>query len=312
MSRATIAAMPLKGPKLPDDLADSVRRALAEDVGAGDVTARLVPKDAEVQAVIVAREAAVLCGCAWFEQVFAQLSDKVKVEWDAADGASVRAEQRLCVLRGPARPLLTGERTALNFLQTLSGTATLTRKFVERVRGTPVKIVDTRKTVPGLRAAQKYAVVCGGGDNHRFGLYDAILIKENHIAAAGSLTEAVERARALKAGVPLMLEAENLGEVQAGLDAKVDLLLLDDFPTHLLSKAVAMAREYRRFNKAQTVLEASGGVNLNNVRAIADTGVDRISVGGITKHVQAVDISMRFVDDVDAFEEAPRNKRSPK
>jgi nicotinate-nucleotide pyrophosphorylase (carboxylating) len=209
--------------------------------------------------------------------------------------------------------MLTGERTALNFLQTLSGTATLTRKFVERVRGTPVKIVDTRKTIPGLRAAQKYAVVCGGGENHRFGLYDAILIKENHIAATGSLSDAVERARALKAGVPLMLEAENLAEVQAGLDAKVDLLLLDDFPTHLLSKAVAMARDYRRYNKAQTVLEASGGVTLNNVRTIADTGVDRISIGGITKHVQAIDISMRFVADVDAAEtEEPRPRRAQK
>jgi len=288
--------------RLPEDLDASVERALAEDIGSGDVTARLVAEDAVAQAVVLAREPAVLCGQPWVDRVFARLDPRLRVAWDVPEGAPVRAEQRVGVIRGPARPLLTGERTALNFLQTLSGTATLTRKFVERVRGTPVKIVDTRKTVPGLRAAQKYAVVCGGGENHRFGLYDAILIKENHIAAAGGLKEAVGRARALDAGVPLMLEAENMPEVQAGLDAKVDLLLLDDFATHLLSKAVAMAREYRRYNKAHTVLEASGGVTLNNVRAIADTGVDRISVGGLTKHVQAVDLSMRFVDDADAFD----------
>ena len=198
---------------------------------------------------------------------------------------------------GPARAILTGERTALNFLQTLSGTASTVRRFVDRVRGTPVKIVDTRKTVPGLRTAQKYAVICGGGTNHRIGLFDGILIKENHIAAAGGIRQAIDRARALKAKVPLMVEAENLAEVQAGLDANVDLLLLDDFPTHILSKAVAMARDYRRFNKAKTLLEASGGIHLGNVRDIADTGVDRISIGSLTKHVQAVDLSMRFLSD---------------
>ena len=287
-------------PQLPPDLDACVERALAEDVGSGDITARLVPETAEAQAVILAREPAVICGQPWFEHVFRKLDPSVQVSWDLAEGATMRADQRVGVVRGPARAVLTGERTALNFLQTLSGTATTVRRYVERIRGTPVKIVDTRKTVPGLRSAQKYAVVCGGGANHRHGLYDAILIKENHIAAAGGIKPAIERARALKAGVPLMLEAENLVEVQAGLDANVDLLLLDDFPTHLLSKAVAMARDYRRYNKARTVLEASGGVNLNNVRAIADTGVDRISIGSMTKHVQAVDLSMRFVADANA------------
>jgi nicotinate-nucleotide pyrophosphorylase (carboxylating) len=284
-------------PTLPVDLDSPVERALAEDVGSGDVTARLVDAAAMAQAIVIAREPALICGQPWFERVFAQLDPRVQVAWDVEEGGPVRADQRVGVVRGPARSVVTGERTALNFLQLLSGTATATRRYVERVRGTPVKIVDTRKTVPGLRTAQKYAVVCGGGANHRFGLYDAILIKENHIAAAGGARAAVERARALNAGVPLMMEAENLVEVQAGLDASVDLLLLDDFPAHLLTKAVAMARDYRRYNRAATVLEASGGVTLNNIRAIADTGVDRISIGGLTKHVQAVDFSMRLVDD---------------
>ncbi len=284
---------------LPADLDACVERALAEDVGAGDITARLVDPNAEALAVVIARESAVLCGRPWFDRVFAKLDPKVQVTWEVEEGSSMRTDQRIASLRGPARAVLTGERTALNFLQLLSGTATATRRFVERVRGTSVQIVDTRKTVPGLRSAQKYAVVCGGGANHRQGLYDAILIKENHIAAAGGIRQAIEQARALKAGVPLMTEAENLVEVQAALEANVDLVLLDDFPTHLLSKAVAMAREYRRHNKARTVLEASGGVSLTNVRDIADTGVDRISIGGITKHVTAVDLSMRFVESLD-------------
>jgi nicotinate-nucleotide pyrophosphorylase (carboxylating) len=290
-------------PKLPDDLDACVERAIAEDVGSGDITAKLVPKDAQAQAVVIAREPAILCGRPWFERVFSKLDAHVKVAWDVDEGGALRNGQRVCAIRGPARPMLTGERTALNFLQTLSGTATLVRKFVDRVRGTPVKIVDTRKTVPGLRSAQKYAVVVGGGENHRQGLYDAILIKENHIAAAGGIRDAVQRARSLKSGVPLMLEAETLAEVQEGLDANVDLLLVDDFPTHLLAKAVAMARDYRRFNRAQTRVEASGGVTLTNVRDVADTGVDRISIGSLTKHVQAVDFSMRFVADANAWAE---------
>lgn len=282
-------------PALPADLDSCVERALAEDVGGGDVTARLVDEHASARAEVVAREAAVLCGQPWFQRTFERIDPRVQVTWEVKESSTTRVDQRVAVVTGPARAVLTGERTALNFLQLLSATATATRRFVERVRGTAVQIVDTRKTVPGLRSAQKYAVACGGGVNHRKGLYDAILIKENHIAAAGGARAAIERARALNAGVPLMMEAEELGEVQAGLDANVDLLLLDDFPTHLLSKAVAMARDYRRANTVRTVLEASGGVTLANVRDIADTGVDRISIGGITKHVQAVDYSMRIV-----------------
>jgi len=284
-------------PALPADLDACVERALAEDVGSGDVTARLVGAGVQAQANVIARESAVLCGQPWFERVYARLDPRVSVTWEVQETSTARAEQRVAVVRGPARAVLTGERTALNFLQLLSATASATRRFVERVRGTSVKIVDTRKTLPGLRSAQKYAVACGGGANHRSGLYDAILIKENHIAAAGGARAAIERARALKAGVPLMMEAETLAEVQAGLEANVDLLLLDDFPTHLLSKAVAMAQDFRRTGKARTTLEASGGVTLNNVRDIADTGVDRISIGGLTKHVQAVDFSMRMVDE---------------
>jgi nicotinate-nucleotide pyrophosphorylase (carboxylating) len=290
---------------LPADLDACIERALAEDVGGGDLTAQLVDAGAHAQASVLAREAAVICGQPWFERVYAKIDPQVQISWDVEEGAGVRADQRVATVRGPARSVLTGERTALNFLQLLSGTATATRRFVERVRGTPVKIVDTRKTVPGLRTAQKYAVVCGGGTNHRFGLYDAILIKENHIAAAGGARAAIARARALKAGVPLMMEAETLAEVQAGLDANVNLLLLDDFPTHLLTKAVAMARDYRRYNRAATVLEASGGVTLNNVRDIADTGVDRISIGGLTKHVQAIDFSMRVAGGGAAAEAPP-------
>jgi nicotinate-nucleotide pyrophosphorylase (carboxylating) len=282
-------------PALPADLDACVERALAEDVGSGDITAQLVDPGVMATAAVIARESAVLCGQPWFQRAFQRLDPRVSVTWEVQETSTTRADQRVGLVKGPARAVLTGERTALNFLQLLSATATATRRFVERVRGTQVKIVDTRKTVPGLRTAQKYAVACGGGANHRFGLYDAILIKENHIAAAGGAKAAIERARALNVNVPLMMEAEDLAEVQAGLDANVDLILLDDFATHMLSKAVAMARDYRRFNKARTVLEASGGVTLANVRDIADTGVDRISIGGITKHVQAVDFSMRIL-----------------
>jgi nicotinate-nucleotide pyrophosphorylase (carboxylating) len=279
---------------VPDDLDACVQRALDEDIGSGDVTAGLMPEDAHAIAHVIARESAVICGRPWFDAVFAQLDGDVEVSWAVAEGTQVRADQKVCTLSGPARAILSGERTALNFLQMLSGTATITRRFVERVRGTDAKIVDTRKTLPGLRRAQKYAVACGGGENHRMGLYDAVMIKENHIAAAGGIREAIRRAKALDAGVPIMCEAENINEVQAALDGAVDLLLCDDFPTHLLNKAVAMTREYRRFNRAQTVIEASGGITIDNVRAIADTGVDRISIGGLTKNIQAVDLSMRL------------------
>jgi nicotinate-nucleotide pyrophosphorylase (carboxylating) len=299
-------------PQLPKDIKNAVARSLAEDIGSGDVTADLVDAESMATAEVIAREPCVICGKPWFNEVFAVVDNRVKIQWDVMEGAAARQDQRICTITGPARSLLTAERTALNFLQTLSGTATLTRKFVERVRGTPVKIVDTRKTVPGLRSAQKYAVKMGGGVNHRFGLYDAILIKENHIAAAGSLTKAIERARSLHPTLPLMAEAENLEEVKEGLDGKVDVLLVDDFPTHLLAKAMAMARDYRRFNRAHSLIEASGGVNLNNVRDIADTGVDRISVGSITKNVQAVDFSMRFSNALGAEAAAHGGHRAPR
>jgi nicotinate-nucleotide pyrophosphorylase (carboxylating) len=282
--------------QLPRDIKPAVARAIAEDVGEGDVTASLVGADVTATAHVIAREPCIVCGKPWFNEVFAQIDAQVKVTWEVMEGAAAKQDQRVCTVSGAARSLLTAERTGLNFLQLLTGTATLTRKFVERLRGTAVKIVDTRKTLPGLRSAQKYAVRVGGGVNHRFGLYDAILIKENHIAAAGSLAKAIEIARGLHPKLPLMAEAENLDEVKAGLDGKVDVLLLDDFPSHLLAKAVAMARDYRKFNRAHSLLEASGGVTLQNVRDIADTGVDRISVGSLTKNVQAADLSMRFVN----------------
>lgn len=284
-------------PELPaqDDIDAIAARAIAEDVGDGDPTAQLVPAR-DTSGKLIARESFVLCGVPWAESVCRQIDPAIALHWDAKDGDTVKTNEAFCTISGPAISLLTAERTILNFLQTLSGTATLVRRFVERVRGTDAKIVDTRKTLPGLRSAQKYAVRCGGGHNHRMGLYDAILIKENHIAAAGGIAEAIQAAKAVGGDLPVMCEAENLNEVQAALDGAVDLLLCDDFETHLLTKAVAMTREYRRFNRAQTIIEASGGITINNVRDIADTGVDRISIGGLTKNVQAADISMRLDD----------------
>ncbi len=282
-----------RAPFVPDDLHATVQHALAEDVGSGDVTARLVPAEQKASARVIAREAAVICGQPWFDDVFARLDRTVEVRWEVQEGAHVKAEQPLCTVHGPARAILTGERTALNFLQTLSGTASTVRRYVDAVAGTGAKIVDTRKTLPGLRNAQKYAVVFGGGVNHRIGLYDGILIKENHIAAAGGIRQAIANAQALKAGVPLMTEAEDLDEARAALAADVDLLLVDDFPLELLREAVTLARAHRA-GGGKTVLEYSGNTTLDNVRAIAETGVDRIAIGAITKHVRAVDISMRF------------------
>lgn len=286
--------------QVPDDLAIIVDLALAEDLGRGelkrDVTANLVPAEATATATVISREAAVICGRPWFDAVFRSLDESIEIQWLVEEGAYVAREQELCRLNGPARALLTGERTALNFLQSLSGVASVTRRYVERVKGTNTKVMDTRKTVPGLRTALKYAVVCGGGSNHRMGLYDAALIKENHIAAAGSLAQAVERLRALHADVSLMCEAETIQEVEEALNCGVDVLLLDNFPTHLLAKAVNMASQQRRFNRGNTLLEASGNIDLNSIRDVADTGVDRISVGALTKHIQAIDLSMRFAN----------------
>jgi len=274
--------------KLPDDVSETVRRALAEDMGPGDLTAALIPAEARAEAQVITREDAVLCGTAWFDEVFHQVDKRIRVVWLIKDGDAMRAGQALCNASGPARGLLTGERTALNFLQLLSGTATRTRQYVDAVRGTKTIILDTRKTVPGLRRAQKYAVACGGGQNHRMGLYDAILIKENHIAAAGSITAAIEAARnSAPRDVSIEIEVENIGQLREALATNADRLLLDNFSVKELKVAVAETH-------GQAKLEASGGIDLSNIRAFAETGVDFISVGDMTKNVLAVDLSMRF------------------
>lgn len=274
--------------KFPEDIAESVRRALAEDVGPGDLTATLIPAETQAEAQLVTREPAILCGTAWFDEVFRQVDGRVSVAWNARDGDAIQAGQILCILRGPARALLTGERTALNFLQLLSGTATRARKYVDAVRGTRAAILDTRKTIPGLRHAQKYAVACGGGQNHRLGLYDAVLIKENHIAAAGSIAAALRAAKASAAkGVTMEIEVENLAQLREALEAGAARILLDNFSVEQLKAAV-------RETGGRARLEASGGINLSNIRAFAETGVDFISIGDITKNVEAVDLSMRF------------------
>jgi len=275
--------------KLPDDVSETVRRALAEDVGSGDLTAALIPADTRAQAQVITREDAVLCGTAWFDEVFRRVDDRIHVVWQAKDGDAIRASQMLCHITGPARGLLTGERAALNFLQLLSGTATRARQYVDAVRGTKTIILDTRKTIPGLRRAQKYAVTCGGGQNHRMGLYDAILIKENHIAAAGSIPAALGAARnSAPKGIGVEIEVENIGQLRETLAAGADRLLLDNFSVEELKAAVAETR-------GRAKLEASGGIDLSNIHAFAETGVDFISIGDITKNVRALDLSMRFV-----------------
>ncbi len=276
----------------PAYVSAGVATALAEDVGTGDLTAQLIPADRVSRATVITREDAVLCGTAWFDEVFRQVDSRVRVTWSATDGDRVRADQQLCTLAGPARSLLTGERTALNFLQALSATATVTRRYVDAVAGTRCRILDTRKTIPGLRVAQKYAVRCGRGTNHRIGLFDAILVKENHIAAAGSIANAASEARRLDSKVLLEVEVENLTQLREALDARVDRILLDNFSNDLLREAVKITRAHP---SSRTELEASGNMSLATLRAVAQTGVDFISVGGLTKHVRAVDLSMRFL-----------------
>lgn len=278
-------------PAPPPDLSDQVTRALTEDVGNGDLTAALVPAARTGRASVITREAAVLCGRPWVDEVFRQLDPSVRVEWVAAEGAAVEPDALLCTISGPARALLTGERTALNFLQTLSGTATVARRYAAVLDGLPCRVLDTRKTVPGLRRAQKYAVRVGGGANHRMGLYDGILVKENHIMAAGSIAAAVSAARAQGATVPVEVEVETLGELREALDAGADMALLDEFSLEDLRAAVAMNRAHPR---GPMKLEASGNVTLETLRSIAETGVDFVSVGSLTKHLRAVDLSMRF------------------
>jgi nicotinate-nucleotide pyrophosphorylase (carboxylating) len=275
---------------LADSIRQNVAAALAEDVGSGDLTAELVPAAARGRARVITREAGVLCGTAWVDAVFAALDPAVAVAWHAADGARLVPGQLLFVAEGPARPLLTGERTALNFLQALSATATAAQRYVAALAGTGCRILDTRKTIPGLRLAQKYAVRCGGGRNHRLGLYDGILIKENHIAAAGSIAAAVAAARRLAPAVPVEVEVETLDELEQAFAADADLGLLDEFSLEDLRTAVARNRARAR----PLGLEASGGIDFDTIGAIAATGVDFISVGAITKHVRALDLSMRL------------------
>jgi nicotinate-nucleotide pyrophosphorylase (carboxylating) len=272
---------------LPPDISVTVSRALAEDIGEGDLTAALVPEQAQAHGRVISRQEAVLCGTAWFEEVFRQVDDTIRIHWLTQDGEALRRDQVLCRLEGPARGLLTGERSALNFLQTLSGTATEARRYAEAVRGTRATILDTRKTLPGLRTAQKYAVRCGGANNHRMGLYDGILIKENHIMATGGITAAVQVARASGAQVPVEVEVETLEQLKEALSAGADILLLDNFDLKGMREAVAITA-------SRANLEASGGIDMTQIRAVAETGVDYISIGALTKHVQAVDLSLRF------------------
>ena len=271
----------------------NVRAALREDVGSGDLTAQLVPAHAEAHAEVVTREPAILCGQPWFEEVFAQLEPRIRVSWLVAEGATIAPGERICALRGPARAMLTGERTALNFLQTLSGVATAVRGFAAAVEGTRCRVLDTRKTIPGLRLAQKYAVRLGGASNHRIGLFDAILIKENHIVSAGGITPAVKRARALDGRVLLEVEVETMAQLEEALIARVDRVLLDNFSHAGLREAV----ELRDRVAPDITLEASGTVTRKTIRQVAETGVDFVSVGSLTKHLRAIDLSMRFAFD---------------
>jgi nicotinate-nucleotide pyrophosphorylase (carboxylating) len=272
---------------LDEPLLHSVRTALAEDIGSGDITASLIPPEQTAHATVICRETAVLCGMAWFNAVFAELDTAIRVDWHVQDGEQLQAGQQLCTLSGPARHILTGERTALNFLQTLSGTATLARRYADTVADLPVRILDTRKTIPGLRLAQKYAVRIGGCDNHRIGLYDGILIKENHIAATGSIRAAVQMARSTHPDTLVEVEVETVDQVKAAIAAGADRLLLDNFSSSAMTSAVQLVA-------GRVQLEASGGITLENLRETALTGVDFISTGTLTKNIQAIDLSMRF------------------
>jgi nicotinate-nucleotide pyrophosphorylase (carboxylating) len=274
-------------PNLAQSITHNVRAALAEDIGSGDITAMLIPAEQVAAATVITREDCIFCGKAWVVEVFAQLDPNVKIEWLVEDGQWVPANSELFRLKGNARSLLTGERSLLNFVQTLSGTATVSRHYANLVANTNVKILDTRKTLPGLRDAQKYAVACGGCHNHRIGLYDAFLIKENHIAACGSIAQAVNNARKIAPGKPVEVEVENLDELEQALTAKADIIMLDNFSLDDMRAAVAL-------NVGRAKLEASGNVNEQTLLSIAGTGVDYISIGALTKHLSAADLSMRI------------------
>ena len=286
-----MSALPteLPGPQ-PADLGVQVSNALREDVAGGDVTATLVPARQRVRGRVITRETMILCGVAWVEETFRQLDPQIRLEWQVEEGAEAQPDQTLFTVEGPARPILTGERTALNFLQLLSATATQAHRYVDAVAGTGCTILDTRKTVPGLRTAQKYAVRCGGAQNHRMGLYDMVLIKENHIAAAGSLSKAIASARHTAPRLQVETEVETLAQLEEALLARPQIVLLDNFSLADLRTAVNRNREAG----SPVKLEASGGASLETVRAIAETGVDFISVGAITKHIRATDLSMRL------------------
>lgn len=273
--------------ELDHEIRANVRRALAEDIGTGDITAQLIPAERQAQARVITREAGIVCGVAWVDEVFRQLDPAVEVQWLVADGEAISADQTLFRLAGPARALLSGERSALNFLQTLSGVATRAHQLASLVEGTSVRLLDTRKTLPGLRLAQKYAVTCGGCHNHRIGLYDAFLIKENHIAACGGIQATVEAARRIAPGKPVEVEVENLEELDQALAAGADIIMLDELSLDDMRTAVARSR-------GRAALEASGGVDEHSLRRIAETGVDFISIGALTKHVRALDLSMRL------------------
>lgn len=281
------------------DVSRAVRAALLEDLGdalttldqpdaSADITAQLIPADRISSARVITREAGVFCGQPWVDEVFVQLGGEVKVEWKVQDGEVLSPNQELFRLHGPARLLLTGERNALNFVQTLSGVATLTARYVAELEGTDCRLLDTRKTIPGLRTAQKYAVTCGGGKNHRIGLYDAYLIKENHILACGGIAEAINEARHLNPSKPVEVEVESLAELEQALAAKADIVMLDNFDVTMMREAVAI-------NRGRAKLEVSGNVTLDTLAEFAATGVDFISVGALTKHVRALDLSMRFI-----------------
>ena len=274
---------------LQEDIQRTVAWAIEEDVRDGDITATLIPEDETAKATIITREHAVLCGVAWVNEVFKQVDSSVTVKWHVKDGDNVEPNQALFSLEGKARSLLTGERCALNFLQTLSGTATVCSKYAHIVEGTGVKLLDTRKTIPGLRSAQKYAVTCGGCFNHRIGLYDAYLIKENHIAACGSIGNAISAAKAQQPGKLVEVEVESMEELRQALEASADTIMLDNFSLNMMREGVTLAA-----GKAK--LEASGGVTDETLRGIADTGVDYISIGVLTKDCRAVDLSMRLVE----------------
>lgn len=283
---------PFQHPLLADELRRAVTAALAEDLGQqnaelGDITASLIPASQQAVATIITREDCVLCGSGFVNEVFLQLGNQVSIQWHATDGDRLSANSLICTLQGPARALLTGERTALNFLQLLSGTATTTAHYVRYLEGTNTRLLDTRKTLPGLRFAQKYAVSCGGGLNHRFGLFDAFLIKENHIAAAGSIIQAVQQARQNFPGKPVEVEVENLDELKQALTAGADIIMLDNFSTPEIRQAVLL-------NQGRAKLEVSGNITSERLSELAATGVDFISSGALTKHVQAIDLSMRL------------------